>query len=106
METRIISLTQAVDFVQQQLNQVQVTGMTNVKLMADAGQVLTELRKALSKIEAAINEQQKKKEAVQLEQKKAEREQQLKEAADRGETVIGGETIRLNSDGTADILIP
>lgn len=43
---------------------------------------------------------------IEIQKMKIQREQQLKEAVERGETVIGGETIRINADGSKEVIIP
>ena len=67
---------------------------------------------AFGKINAVIealerDERTKEREkAIELEKAKIKREMELKEAAERGEKIIGGETIQLNADGTQEVLIP
>ena len=41
-----------------------------------------------------------------LEEARMKREETLREAAERGEKILGGETIRINADGTQEVLIP
>ena len=67
---------------------------------------------AIQKIDAIITEENAKKEHKKiqedklLEEKRKQREKQLKEAAERGEEIVGGETVRLYPDGTQEVLIP
>ena len=87
---------------QDDVNALIIQGVTNWKHAYDA----------IAKIDAVIKDVEKKEEAKEkaynasLEDAKKRREQQLKEAAERGEEIEGGETIRLNADGTREVLIP
>ena len=55
-----------------------------------------------------IEEEKRQEEAYQasIEEARKRREQAKKEAAERGEEIIGGETVRINADGTQEVLIP
>jgi ubiquitin-protein ligase len=68
----------------------------------EIAQLLLQLQDLLKHEEEA----KKKAEEAAIEKAKAEREKHLREAAERGETVIGGQTIRLNADGTQEVIIP
>ena len=64
------------------------------------------LAKALIALKHALEEDAKAKEEADLKEKRAARQKQLAEAAEKGEEVIGGETIRINADGSTEVLIP
>ncbi len=84
------------------LNSLTLQGFANWKHADDAMQklilVIEDLEKEKKEKEKAHNEF--------LENAKKRREQMKAEAAERGEKIIGGETIRINADGTREVLIP
>ena len=60
-------------------------------------------------LKRAFEQEKKKKkkaEEARLEEMRKAREAQLKAAEERGEDIVGGETIRFNADGTEEVLIP
>lgn len=65
---------------------------------------------AIGKLQAVINELKKAEEAKEkafrasIEEAKRNRERMKQEAAERGEELIGGETIVANSDGSQEII--
>lgn len=67
---------------------------------------------AIKKIYAVVQtledakKQQEQDQADALEIARQKRKEQLENAAANGEKVIGGETIRVNADGTQEVLIP
>lgn len=67
---------------------------------------------ALSKIGSVLDALKKQEEAKEkayndaIEDAKQAREKQLADAAARGETVIGGQTVKVNADGTTEVIIP
>lgn len=62
--------------------------------------------KQMKKVEQDRIEAIRKAEEAEIEKKRAERQKRLAEAAERGETIVGGETIRVNADGSQEVLIP
>lgn len=68
----------------------------------DIARLLLQLQDQLQ----AEEDEKKKAEQMAIERAKAEREKQLREAAARGDEIIGGQTIRLNADGTQEVLVP
>ena len=67
---------------------------------------ILDIKKELSEEEKRRNEAYKEAYNASIEEKRKQREQAKKEAAERGEEIIGGETIRINADGTQEVLIP
>ena len=67
---------------------------------------ILDIKKELSEEEKMRNEAYKEAYNASIEQKRKQREQAKKEAAERGEEIIGGETVRINADGTQEVLIP
>lgn len=68
-----------------------------------------ELAKGLIALKRALEEQEKAKkqqEEKDLEERRAARQKQLQDAQAAGLEVIGGETIRINSDGSSEVVIP
>lgn len=67
---------------------------------------------AIKKMEAVIEGMKMEQEAKQkandaaLEEAKQNRKKQLEEAAKNGEEILGGETIRINADGTQEVIVP
>lgn len=84
------------------LNRLSLIGIDNWQRVLSACKKIVSVRQALSKEQEARDNAYK----ASLEEAKARREQQLKEAEARGETVLGGETVRINADGTQEVLIP
>lgn len=84
------------------LDSLSVKSVENCATVVGMFQKLTQLKKTE---QVRIEAKQKAAEA-ELEQKRAERQKQLAEAAERGETIVGGETIRINADGTQEVVIP
>lgn len=84
------------------LDSLSVKGVDNSATVVGMFQKLSQLKKT----EQARIEAKRKAEEVKLEQKRAERQKQLAEAKERGDTIVGGETIRINEDGTQEVLIP
>jgi len=62
--------------------------------------------KQMKKVEQDRIEAIRKAEEAEIEKKRAERQKRLAEAAERGETIVGGETIRVNADGSQEVIIP
>jgi PIN domain nuclease of toxin-antitoxin system len=68
-----------------------------------------ELAKGLIALKRALEEQEKAKkqqEEKDLEERRAARQKQLQDAQAAGLEVIGGETIKINSDGSSEVVIP
>ena len=84
------------------LNRLSLIGIDNWQRVLSACKKIVSVRQALSKEQEARDNAYK----ASLEEVKARREQQLKEAEERGEKILGGETIRVNADGTQEVLIP
>jgi len=84
------------------LDSLSVRSVENCATVVGMYQKLAQLKKAE---QARVEAKQKAAEA-ELEQKRAERQKQLAEAAERGETIVGGETIRINADGSQEVVIP
>ena len=84
------------------LNSLILQGYANWKHADDA------MQKLILVIEDLENEKKEKEKAHNefLENAKKRREQMKAEAAERGEKIVGGETIRINADGTKEVLIP
>lgn len=67
---------------------------------------------AINKLAKIIEDMEKKEQAKEkayndaLEEAKQRREQMKAEAKARGEEIIGGETIKINADGSREVLIP
>jgi len=67
---------------------------------------------ALNKLSALIEGEKKSKEAKEraekaaLEEARLNRERIKKIAESNGEEILGGETVRINADGTREVLIP
>lgn len=67
------------------------------------------IAKSLIEIKRELLEEEKRREEAynaSIEEARKRREQAKKEAAERGEEIVGGETIRINADGTQEVLIP
>lgn len=67
------------------------------------------IAKSLIEIKRELLEEERRREEaynVSIEEARKRREQAKKEAAERGEEIVGGETIRINADGTQEVLIP
>lgn len=84
------------------LDSLSVKSVENCATVVGMFQKLTQLKKTE---QVRIEAKQKAAEA-ELEQKRAERQKQLAEAAERGETIVGGETIRIDADGKQEVIIP
>lgn len=84
------------------LNKLSLVGINNWQIVLNACKKVAAVRQALSKEQEARDNAYK----ASIEEAKARREQQLKEAAERGEEVLGGETIRVKADGTQEVLVP
>ena len=84
------------------LNKLSLTGIDQWQRALSACKKLISVREALKKEQEARENAYK----ASIEDAKAAREQQLKEAQQRGEKVLGGETIRINADGTQEVIIP
>lgn len=68
-----------------------------------------ELAKGLIALKRALEEQEKAKkqqEEKDLEERRAARQKQLQDAQAAGHTIVGGETIRINGDGSSEVVIP
>lgn len=100
------TMVEAVEHARTLLDSIPYRGLENARKLADVDTILGGLAEKLREIDAAIQAETKKKEAAELEAKKAAREQQLREAEEQGETVVGGQTIRVNADGSVETLIP
>ena len=88
--------------VQKDINSLILQGVLNWQNALNAYGKTQAVIDAFQKEERA----KKREEDIELEKMKRQREQQLKEAAERGEEIIGGETVRLYPDGTQKVLIP
>ena len=84
------------------LDSLSVKGIENATTIVGMFQKLRQLK---STEQARVEAKQKAAEA-ELEQKREARRKQLAEAAERGETIVGGETIQINADGTQEVIIP
>ena len=84
------------------LNKLSLTGIDQWQTGMNAVKKLVSVQQALQKEQEARDNAYK----ASIEEAKALREKQLKEAAEQGGDVIGGETIRINPDGTQEVIIP
>lgn len=67
------------------------------------------IARGIIEIKKELQEEEKRREEAynaSIEEARKRREQAKKEAAERGEEIVGGETIRINADGTQEVLIP
>ncbi len=82
------------------INRLSLTGAVNWEAAAEAIKKIYAVIRTLS----AQREESDRAEMEALEKKRKERQEQLKAAAERGEEIIGGETIRIKADGTREII--
>ena len=67
------------------------------------------IAKALLALKKGLEDEQNAREQTEqdlLKEARANRQAQLKAAAENGGDVVGGETIRINGDGSTEVLIP
>lgn len=98
-------MTDSIGLIQEMmaaLNRMTLTGVKDWELGMKIASGLVALKHGLEE----EREAKKRAEDEELERKREERKRQLEEAAARGEEILGGETIRLNADGTTEVLIP
>ena len=84
------------------LNTLSLTSVKDWETGIAMAQGLLALKKNLEDAEKA----KQKAEEARIEELKEQRKKQLEDAAAQGLEVIGGETIRINGDGSTEVLIP
>lgn len=100
-----MTILEACDFVRVELDQLTVPGVENARHLTRAAEMLSALRVKMEEIDKLVKAKEQEREAADLARKKEERARQLEEAAARGETVVGGQTVRIGPDGSADVII-
>lgn len=100
-----ITIIQAPEYIRSLLAQIQVCGPNNARLLVSADDALQQLGQVLKKMGEDLEKEKEAAAAADLEQRKEARIKQLAEAESRGETVIGGQTVRINEDGTVETVI-
>lgn len=86
----------------EEINALTIQGVVNWRYAVDAVSRINAVIKSLEDRVKAKEEAYK----ASIEDAKKRREQRLKDAAENGEKIIGGETIKINSDGTQEMLVP
>lgn len=84
------------------LNKLTLTSVKDWEIGVTIAQGLIALKHGLEGEAKAKREQEQK----QIEEVKAARQKQLQDAQAAGLEVIGGETIRINGDGSSEVVIP
>jgi len=84
------------------INGLIIQGVVNWKKAVDAIDRISIVIEAIEKKNKAKEEAYR----ASIEDAKKRREQQKNEAIERGEEIVGGETIHINADGTKEVLIP
>lgn len=84
------------------LDKLSLRSVTDWEIGVELAKGLIALKRALEE-EAKAKKQQEEKD---LEERRAARQKQLQDAQAAGLEVIGGETIRINSDGSSEVVIP
>ena len=84
------------------LNKLTLTSVKDWEIGVGIAKALITLKRGLENDEKA---RQKAQEDL-LAEAREKRQQQLQEAAEKGQEVIGGETVRINADGSTEVIIP
>lgn len=84
------------------LDKLSLRSVTDWEIGVELAKGLIALKRALEE-EVKAKEQQEEKD---LEKRRAARQKQLQDAQAAGLEVIGGETIRINGDGSSEVVIP
>lgn len=100
-----MTILEACDFVRTELDQLTVSGVDNVQHLSRAAEMLSAMHVKFAEIIKLAEAKEQERAIADLAKRKEERAKQLEEAAARGETIVGGQTVRLNADGTADVII-
>lgn len=94
-----VELVQA---IMSDLNKLSLTSVRDWEIGVGIAKALISLKHGLEDEEKA----RKKAQEAALEEARAKRHAEKQAAAERGEEILGGETIRLNSDGSTEVIIP
>ena len=100
-----ITIIHAPEYIRGILAQIQVCGPTNARLLVSADNALQQMGQVLKRMGEEVEKEKEAAAAADLEQRKEARAKQLAEAEARGETVVGGQTVRINEDGTMETVI-
>lgn len=84
------------------LDKLSLRSVTDWEIGVELAKGLIALKRSLEEQEKAKKQQEEK----DLEERRAARKKQLQDAQAAGLEVIGGETIRINGDGSSEVVIP
>ena len=101
-----MTLSQGVQYIIDCMEQLTFAGTKeNIIASGNMLEMLIKLTEEIEAIESKAKEAAAAENARALEQKQQERDRQLQEAKDRGDLIIGGETVRVGVDGSTETSI-
>jgi hypothetical protein len=93
---------QLVQAIMRDFDKLTLKGVADWEIGVGIAKALISLKQSLEKEQ----EEQKKAEDERIKELRKQRQKQLADAEAQGLEVVGGETIRINGDGTTEVLIP
>ena len=93
---------QLVQAIMHDFDKLTLKGVGDWEIGVGIAKALISLKQSLEK----EKEEQKKAEDERIKELRKQRQKQLADAEAQGLEVVGGETIRINGDGTTEVLIP